>query len=65
MGAEDDLAAVLKKLLDGRKSCFDPCLVCDLAVFKGYVEVASYQNDFLFNPMIIPPIIVKIHETEY
>ena len=46
VGAEDDCRILRKKVLDGRESAVDSCLVGDLAVLHRYVEVAAHE-DFL------------------
>ena len=48
VGAENYFAAVSDQLLDGRKCCYDTCLICDHAIFQRYVEIASYKDAFSF-----------------
>ena len=46
--AENDLSAVSNQFLDCRKSSNQTVLVCDFALFKRNVKVASYQNFLAF-----------------
>ena len=44
MRAENYLSAVCDQLLDGRECCYDTGLICDNAILKRNIKVASYKD---------------------
>ena len=46
MRHEDNFAASIMNVIDGRPDTFDACRICDLAVLKWNIDVHSDQNPF-------------------
>ena len=44
MRAENYLSTVCDQLLDGRECCYDTGLICDNAILKRNIKVASYKD---------------------
>ena len=57
--AQNYLSAVSDQLLDGRKCCYDTCLICDHAIFERNVKIASYKDAFSFCINVINCFLVK------
>ena len=59
MGAEDQLCAVVKQIVDGRKRSNDALVARDDAVFHFDIEVAAHKYFFAFDVNVFDCLFVE------
>ena len=61
MGAENDLAAIGNKLLDGGKGSYETVLIRNFPVHNRYVEVAAAEDSLALHVDVIDSLFVQTH----